>query len=892
MKKLTSAEIRSRYIDFFARRGHTVVPSSPVAIYDDPTVLFANSGMVPFKDVFLGLQQRPYTRATSVQKCLRVSGKHNDLEEVGPSPRHHTFFEMLGNFSFGDYFKREAIPMAWDLLVNEFELPIERLYFTVFGGDDQVPADTEAEQFWLAAGAAPERILRFGRSDNFWVMGETGPCGPSSEITMYIGEDLSNIGPQGVNSDDPDYVEIWNNVFMQFERATMEPLPRPSIDTGMGLERMAMVMQGVHATYDTDIFVALIDTILGLRGADRTDYEANRSAYRAVADHSRAVAFLIAEGVLPGPTGRSYVLRRLLRRAVYMGRSFGFERPFLAQVVDEVVAQMGQVYPELVARRSFILESVDAEEQQFLRTLSGGLGRLGASLDLLTKTGETVVPGVEAFTLKDTYGFPLDLTQKIAAGRGLMVDEAGYDAAMREQKGRSKAASQFRRGTDAEVWAELSLPQTRFVGYDALQTHGAVLALVSENDALASASAGQAVQIALDTTTFYAESGGQVGDAGELVGPHGRVAISDTQRPVPGITVHIGTVAEGTVSLGETLQASVDRARRAHIARNHTATHLLHRALRDTLGEHAAQAGSLVAPDRLRFDFTHNRQVTPDQLRAIEAQINAWVRADGQVSWDEMPYQRALDTGAMALFGEKYGDTVRVVDIRRGDEPSVASRDSQELCGGTHVRRTGEIGLIRVVAESSVAGGVRRIEVVTGGGAEQAIVEQTRLIHDLAGRLGATPAQLIERLDATIAELKQTRGELETLKAQAARAGLETLLTHTRQVDGVALLAANVAADDAAALRAMGDWLRDKLGSAAIVLAAAAGEKVQLLAVVTPDLVKRGYHAGNLVKTLAPLVGGTGGGRADMAQAGGRDLTRIDDLLAAVPEALAAQRPA
>jgi alanyl-tRNA synthetase len=923
MKKLSSAEIREAYLSFFEQRGHARVPSSSLIPGTDPTLLFANSGMVQFKDTFLGLEQRPYRRATTAQKCLRVSGKHNDLEEVGPSPRHHTFFEMLGNFSFGDYFKELAIPMAWELLTEVFELPVERLWFTVFEGKGTIPADTEAEQLWIKAGASPERVLRFGEKDNFWIMGDTGPCGPCSEITVYIGEDLSKMRAEGVNSDDPDYVEIWNNVFMQFDRVTMQPLPRPSIDTGMGLERMAMVMQGVHSTYDTDLFQTIIGRTIALLGSDEAHYRAHFAPYRAVADHARSVAFLIADGVLPGNTGRSYVLRRILRRAVYQGRTVGFVKPFLAEVVRTVIDEMGSAYSELRQRQSFILETVDNEERQFLGTLSGGIVRLGAVIEQVKASGGTTLPGADAFTLKDTYGFPLDLTQKIASEQGLAVDEPAYEQAMQAQRERSRKAAQFKRGGDVDVWAGMELPPVTFTGYTTTSCHGTVTGLVVAGDTVSEATQGQPVQIALDRTPFYAESGGQVGDTGVLVGPRGRVRVEDTQRPVPGVTVHYGVVEHGTVGLGEQLDARVDTARRRHIMRNHTATHLLHRALRDVVGEHAAQAGSLVAPERLRFDFTHTRQVTPEQLREIERRVNAWVRADAPVDWQEMSYQEALDAGAIALFGEKYGDRVRVVHAAAGGsategteniekekaaataafntaagisdaqataelavfavaDSNYTTRDSRELCGGTHVNRTGEIGAFRILGESSVAAGVRRLEAATGVGAELLAAEQATLLRDTAARLGVPPAKVLDRVDGLLAELKQTQRELEALRGAQARGSLDQLLGNIQRQNGVQYLSARVEAPDAAALREMGDWLRDKIGSGVIVLGAPLGEKVQLLAMVTPDLAGKPYHAGNLVKALAPLVGGSGGGRPDMAQAGGREPARLDEALAQV----------
>lgn len=885
MKRLSGSEIRRAYLSFFQQRSHAVVPSSSLISGNDPTLLFANSGMVQFKDTFLGLEPRPYSRATTSQKCLRVSGKHNDLEEVGPSPRHHTFFEMLGNFSFGDYFKEQAIPFAWEFLTQVLELPIERLWFTVFEGNDRVPADSEAVELWKQVGVAPERILNFGEKDNFWVMADTGPCGPNSEITVYIGDDMRKMHAGGVNSDDPDYVEIWNLVFMQFERASMQRLPRPSIDTGMGLERVAMVLQGKHATYDTDLFTPLFTRTMELLGSDEVHYHANQTSYRVVADHSRSIAFLIADGVLPGNTGRSYVLRRLLRRAAYHGRRIGFERPFLAPVVAKVIDEMAEAYPELVSRREFILEVTESEESQFLRTLSGGLVKLQAVIDLARRSNMSTIVGDDAFTLKDTFGFPLDLTQRIAAEQGLTVDEPGYERRMDEQRERGRKAAQFKRGGDAELFTELALPEVRFTGYAELAGVARVLALVSDNDSLAEAVAGQAVQVVLDATPFYAESGGQVGDSGQLVGPHGTVQVDDTQRPLPGLIVHYGRVVEGTLRIGETVQAQVDTARRNDTMRNHTATHLLHRVLRDTLGEHAAQAGSLVAPDRLRFDFTHTRQVTPEQLHAIAQRVNAWIRADTPVSWIETGYQDALQLGAMALFGEKYGDTVRMVSVGCDQQP--AGLCSRELCGGTHVQRTGEIGFFRILAESSVASGVRRIEALTGAGAEQWVDSQAGVLRELAARLSVPPAQIAEKLDGLLTELKERQRENEALRTRLEGDLLEQLLREAGHVGDVHFVAAQVEAPDAGRLRAMGDRLRDKLGSGVVVLAAVIDEKVQLLAMVTPDLHGKGLHAGQIVKRLAPLVGGSGGGRPDMAQAGGRDLHGVGAALAAVADMMA-----
>ncbi len=911
MRTLTANETRRTFLEFFEEHGHTVVPSSSLVPADDPTLLFTNAGMVQFKDTFLGLDPRPYTRAATAQKCLRVSGKHNDLDEVGPSPRHHTFFEMLGNFSFGDYFKEEAIRLAWTLLTEVLQLPKDRLWFTVFAGNDTVPADDEAARLWVKVGAPPERVLRFGEKDNFWAMGDTGPCGPCSEIHYYQGDDPANQRPEGVNSDDNDYMEIWNLVFMQYERdasGRLTPLPKPSIDTGMGFERLLAVLQGVRNNYDTDLFTPIIAREIELVGKGRADYLANPAPYRAVADHTRAIAFLIADGVLPGNEGRAYVLRRILRRAAYQGRKLGLTRPFLAETAEVVIREMGEAYPELRRRRTFILEAITLEEEQFGKTISNGLALLTAALDRLPPGG--VLPGAEAFTLYDTYGFPLDLTERIAAERGMAVDIAGFAAAMEEQRERGRAAAQFRRGADADLWARQNLPATEFTGYGATAGRGTVLALARGGAPVPHAGEGQDVQVVLDRTPFYAESGGQVGDTGLLVGPRGRVRVNDTQKPAGGVTVHLGVVEQGEIAVGETVEARVDAERRLDIMRNHTATHLLHRALRDILGEHVAQAGSLVAPSRLRFDFTHGRPLTPDQLRQVEARINAWIRADTPVSWEITDYRTAVSSGAMALFGEKYGDRVRVVTVGCDDDrgeagdvslavesrshaphstPHASSFCSKELCGGTHVRRTGEIGLFLITEEGSVASGIRRIEALTGRAAEERAVLALDTVREASARLGVGPEQALARIDGLLAELKQRQHELNVLRAQAARGSLEALLGRARRADGVTTLVARVDAPDAARLREMGDWLRDKLGPSVVVLGAVLNDKPQVLAMVAGDLVGRGFHAGNLVKAIAPVMGGGGGGRPEMAQAGGRDASRLEAALAEAERLLAEQ---
>ncbi len=881
MNALSGNETRRRFLDFFVRNGHTEVPSGPLIPGNDPTLLFTNAGMVPFKDTFLGLESRPYSRAVTAQKILRVSGKHNDLEEVGFSPRHHTFFEMLGNFSFGDYFKSDAIHYAWQLLTEEFALPIERLWFTVFAGDAEVPADDEAARLWIEAGAAPDRVLHFGRKDNFWLMGDTGPCGPCSEITVYIGDDLSKMRAEGVNSEDPDYVEIWNLVFMQFDKATMRPLPRPSIDTGMGLERICSVLQGVRSDYETDLFRPIIERLITLAGGDDIHYQAHQTAYRAVADHTRACAFLVADGILPGNGNRSYVLRRILRRAAYQGRTIGLTKPFLAETADVVIGIMGDAYPELRRRRDFILETLTDEEERFGRTISSGLTLLDQELARV-EVGEPL-PGQVAFALYDTFGFPRDLTERITAERGYGVDLPAYEAEMEAQRARGRAGAQFKRSAEGELWAGREIAPTEFVGYGAAVSEGTVLALMIEGDAASEAHTGQSVGIALDRTAFYAQGGGQVGDTGLLIGPAGRARVSDTQRPIPGLIVHIAVMEEGTIAIGDPMRAEVDKERRHDVERNHTATHLLHRLARQVLGEHAAQAGSLVAPDRLRFDFTHGRAVSEDQLRRIEQGVNEWIRADTPVNWLTTSYQEALDQGAMALFGEKYGDRVRMVTA--GCEQ--ADFCSRELCGGTHVARTGEIGLFHILQETSSAGGIRRIEAVTGKGAEEWAVGQATMVREAADRLGAPPARLLERIDGLLAELRRSRQQIEQLRNQSAQGTREALLEQVRTVGDVPVLAAKVDVADGKGLDDLGDWLRDKLGSAVLVLGAVIADKPHLLAVVTPDLTARGYHAGNLVKRLAPVIGGGGGGRPDRASAGGRSVERLDEALALVERILA-----
>jgi alanyl-tRNA synthetase len=889
---MKSAELRQRYLDFFAERGHQIVPSSPLVPANDPTLLFANSGMVQFKDTFLGFEPRPYTRATTAQKCMRVAGKHNDLEAVGPSPRHHTFFEMMGNFSFGDYFKRDAIRFAWDFITHELKLPVERLWFSVYTDDD------EAAALWEEVGADPARILRFGEKDNFWSMGDTGPCGPNSEIHYYQGDDPDNQTPDGVNSDDDDYMEFWNLVFMQYDRdanGTLTPLPRPSIDTGLGFERVAAILQGVRNNYETDLFQPIVRRVIELVGKGEDDYAAHCAAYHAIADHSRACAFLIADGVRPGNEGRNYVLRRILRRAAYLGQTLGLAEPFLAQTAAVVIAEMGDAYPELRAKDEYIRRVIAAEEERFRRTLVRGLDQLESVVARMGREGQTVMNGADAFRLQDTYGFPLDLTAKILNERDLGVDEGGFAREMEAQRQRSQQATREQRAGGSGAWNQYNLPPTVFTGYHETQTFCRVLQIVADNTAVDDVTEGDRVQIVFDQTCLYGESGGQVGDTGTFTGPRGTVRILDTQKPLPNVYVHQGVVERGMVSVGDAGEIAVDVLRRRDIMRNHTATHLLHRALRDVLGEHAEQAGSLVAPDRLRFDFGHPQAVTPDELREVERRVNAWVRADTEVSPAEMRRADAERLGATALFGEKYGDVVRVVTVgcTEGDAPSSDGEDcthiharpsycSRELCGGTHVDRTGEIGFFRIVGESSVGSGLRRIEALTGRGADEYVEAQAAQLRDLANRAGVGVAQLGDRINQLFAQVKQQQAEIAQLQRGRSAATLDQLMEERKDASGVPYVAASVEAASADALRELGDRVRDKLRSGVVVLGTVVADKPQIVAMVTPDLVGQGYHAGKLVKSLATVVGGGGGGRPDVAQAGGRDAAKLGDALARV----------
>ncbi|HNS02856.1 MAG TPA: alanine--tRNA ligase [Anaerolineae bacterium] len=896
----TAAEIRQAFLDFFEEKGHTRVASAPLVPHGDDTLLFVNAGMVPFKDTFLGLEKRPYVRAASSQKCMRVSGKHNDLEEVGPSPRHHTFFEMLGNFSFGDYFKREAIHYAWEALTTVFGVPGDRLVATVFLDDDLAYGVWQNE-----IGLPAERILRMGEKTNFWSMGDTGPCGPTSELHFDWGPAACTCGRPdcsvALDNGCARWLEVWNLVFMQFDQdanGVRTPLPKPGVDTGMGLERLVSVIQGATANYDTDLFRPIMLRVQELLNHDDAQMAAQYVSYRVIADHARAITFLIGDGVLPGNEGRNYILRLVLRRAARHGRLLGFTEPFLHRVSRTVIDQMGGVYPELAERADFILSTIQHEEERFLRTLDLGLALLEELMAEVKAQGQGTLPGDAAFRLWDTYGFPLDLTRDIAVENGLTIDLPGYRAALEQQRQRARAAAQFGGagdGKDLSVYAGV-LERLPAGGVDhlylvATESESAVVALIADGAVVSQASAGQQVEIVLAATPFYVESGGQVSDTGiirSVAGsPSWEVAVSDTRRPVAGVIVHRGQVTHGAVTEGSQAVAAVDVQRRWDIMRNHTATHLLHAELRRVLGAHVHQAGSLVAPDRLRFDFTHPGMVSEQELAAIEQGVNDWIYRNDPVTWRWMAYKDAVATGAMALFGEKYGDEVRVVEVGGAALPTLPT--SRELCGGNHVNNTAEIGVFHISSEGGVSSGVRRIEAVTGRGAHARLQERLGLLHRTASALGAPETEIERRAQALMEQVASQQKELARLREQAARQEFQTLLSKVVAVNGIQVLAQPVSAADANVMRQMTDWFRNQLGSGVVVLGAGIDGKPQLVAAVTDDLVARGVHAGKLVQTIAKRLGGGGGGRPNLAQAGGVDLAGLPAALAETPALVAEQ---
>jgi alanyl-tRNA synthetase len=858
---MKTVEIREAFLAFFEQQGHTRVPSSSLVPANDPTLLFTNAGMNQFKDTFLGTDPRPYVRAASSQRCVRAGGKHNDLENVGYTARHHTFFEMLGNFSFGDYFKREAIQFAWTFLTEVMGLPPERLWVTVHISDD------EAADIWLKEiGVSPERFSRLDE-DNFWQMGDTGPCGPCSELFYDHGPDVPG-GPPGSEGDDLDrYIEIWNLVFMQFNRdasGELHPLPSPSVDTGMGLERIAAVMQGVHSNYEIDLFQALIESaadILGVR-----DLEHN--SLRVIADHIRSCAFLIVDGVMPGNEGRGYVLRRIIRRAVRHGNKLGASGPFFHRLVATLAQQMGDAYPELVARQKQVEQALLAEEEQFAKTLDNGMQILDEALAGLQGSE---IPGELVFKLYDTYGFPTDLTNDIARERGLSLDMAGYDAAMARQRSRSQESGSFKVDYSSVLTLEGS---TRFTGYDSVTGQGRVTALLRDGQQVDSLATDESGVVVLDSTPFYGESGGQVGDCGQLSGSGTRLDVVDTTKGSDQHLHHV-KVLQGTVSVGDTLAAQVDDTLRQRIRRNHSATHLLHAALRRVLGEHVTQKGSLVDSERLRFDFSHPQAVSAGELKTIEQLVNAQVRANTAVSTRLMSMEDAVAAGAMALFGEKYGDEVRVLAM--GED-----NFSVELCGGIHVDRTGDIGLLRVTAESGVASGVRRIEAVTGSAALELFDAVEQRLAAVCEVVKGSPDNVVDKVAALRAENRELDKEIGRLKQKLASSAGGDLTAGAVEVAGVKVLAANVEGADAKSLRDTLDQCKNKLGSGVILLAAVTDDKVALAAGVTPDLTGR-VKAGDLMREFAQRLGGKGGGRPDMAQGGGSDVAGLPGVLKEVP---------
>ncbi|CAM4137861.1 alanine--tRNA ligase [Stenotrophomonas lactitubi] len=871
--KFTTSQIRSDFLEFFKGKGHTIVPSAPLVPGNDPTLLFTNSGMVQFKDVFLGAEKRSYVRAADVQRCLRAGGKHNDLDQVGYTARHHTFFEMLGNWSFGDYFKKDAIAWAWELLTQVWKLPAERLLVTVYQTDD------EAYALWRdMIGIPEERIVRIGdnkgapfASDNFWQMADTGPCGPCTEIFYDHGDHIAG-GPPGSPDEDGDrFIEIWNLVFMQFDRqqdGTLMPLPAPCVDTGMGLERLAAILQHVHTNYEIDLFQALIRKASELTGT--ADLE-NKSL-RVIADHIRACSFLIVDGVLPSNEGRGYVLRRIIRRALRHGWMLGVRQPFFSKLVPTLVEQMGEAYPELPAQVDTVVRALQAEEERFAETLDSGMKIFD---DVAAKVSNGVIPGVDAFRLYDTYGFPLDLTQDIARERDLTVDIEGFNAAMETQRETARAAGKFGGGVTLSADLVATLKPTVFLGYDRLQADDLrVVAILKDGRPVDAAQAGDEVIVLTSQTPFYAESGGQVGDTGILSAAGVQVQVSDTQKFAGQFHGHVGKLTQGSLKIGDVLSGQVDGERRGATILNHSATHLLHAALREVLGTHVQQKGSLVAPDRLRFDFSHFQPISAEELAIIERKVNQQVRVNNAVEVHNMGMQEALDFGAMALFGEKYGENVRV--LKMGDY-------STELCGGTHVNRTGDIGLFKITSEGGVSAGVRRIEAVTGQGALDYVDAEEARLAEAAELLGGSAADVVEKIRALGLRQKQLERELEAVKAKVAAGATADLSGQAVEVAGVKVLAVRLEGFDAKALRDAMDRLKQQLGNAVIVLAGAQDGKAALVAGVNGSAMGK-VKAGELLSHIAGQIGGKGGGRPDLAQGGGEDGPALATALAAVVE--------
>ncbi len=868
---MTGREIRTRFLEYFRSHDHTIVSSSSLVPQRDPTLLFTNAGMVQFKDVFLGEEKRPYRRATSSQKCVRAGGKHNDLEIVGSTGRHHTFFEMLGNFSFGDYFKEEAIRMGWEFLTRDLGLSKERLWVTVFQDDD------EAHRLWKEKMSVPaERIVRMGEKDNFWAMGDTGPCGPCSEIIYDQGINVGCKRPTcDIYCECDRHLEIWNLVFMQYYRdaqGTMEPLPLPSIDTGMGLERISAVLQGVDSNYETDLFTPLIKQMEELAGKTYGEENKDDVSIQVVVDHARACTFLVADGVLPSNEGRGYVLRRIIRRAARHGKKLNLEAPFLFRLSNNVIDQMKDAYPELQDRGAFVEKVLLNEEERFLETLSKGMQILSEEMAKIKEGTQKILPGEVVFRLYDTYGFPMDLTADIAGEQECSIDEEGFQRAMEEQR---RMAREAWKGSGEEevddIYKKINREEgaTRFVGYETLQGESMGLVILKEGKRTSQAGAGDKVDIVVSETPFYGESGGQVGDQGEILGPGGKGVVINSTRPLSSLIVHHVRIDEGELKEGEKVVLKVAPEQRRRIALNHTATHLLQRALRTILGEHVKQAGSLVAPDRLRFDFTHFSAIETEQLDSIESLINEKIQENLPVDVEHLSYQEALDRGAVALFGEKYGEEVRMVSL--GDY-------SSELCGGTHTQRSGDIGLFKVISEGGIASGVRRIEAFTGPGAYQWIKGLERELKDIGTQLRASPGEISPKVTKLLQQQRDLEKQMEKMKGRLAGQSLEDLLEEVKEINGVKVLATVVQAPDQKLLRELADRLRDRMASGIVVLGNKQEGKARLLAAVTKDLTKR-FHAGKLIKEIAPLVKGKGGGRPDMAEAGGDDPEGLSQAL-------------
>jgi alanyl-tRNA synthetase len=884
---LTTSQIREAFLSYFEKNGHRRVTSSSLVPAGDPTLLFTNAGMNQFKDTFLGREQRDYARATTSQKCVRAGGKHNDLENVGRTARHHTFFEMLGNFSFGDYFKEDAIRFAWELLVDEYGLDVERLWFSVFEGDDKVPADDEAAALWVKMGARPERVLRFGKKDNFWQMGDTGPCGPCSEIHYFRGDDLSKNVPELVNGPGDDTMEVWNLVFMQYDRdeeGVLNPLPAPSVDTGMGLERISLVLQKAGTNYDTDVFTPIIRKVEEISGYTyRGDMEDDLdTAVRVLADHARASSFLISDGVIPSNEGRGYVLRRIIRRAIRFGRKLP-KAVVLTDLVDSVIQAMSDAYPELRDERTRIFERLRAEEELFSRTLTTGMERIGQVLDDVRRRGETTLGGAEIFRLYDTHGIPIDLIAELAEEEGVRLDREGFEENMKLARAKAKAASKFSMIATPETFA--SIGPVQFVGYEQLlDVPTTVKAIVVDGDSRDALHHGSEGDIVINPTPFYAESGGQIGDTGTLVWLGeageivGRATVLDTQKPFGEVVVSRVRVDEGSLPVNASVRASVPVPVRLDTTANHTATHLLHKALKDILGLTVQQAGSLVAPDRLRFDYTHHTPLTDEQLRAIEDAVNERIRANLEVTKTVMAIEEAKKSGAVAMFGEKYGEQVRIV---------AAGDYSREFCGGCHVNRTGDIGLFKITSDRSLAAGVRRMEAVTGRGALALFQKLDDTTHDLAAQANVALDELPVYVRSLQEKQKQLEKELKALKVRIATGGGASAgpADDSQDVNGIKLIARRVDELSGGDLRNFADELRTKIKSGVVVIGSATDGKVTLLTAVTKDLLDR-VQANTLIGKLAPIVGGKGGGKPDLAQAGGKDADKLNEAIAHAPSAL------